>query len=46
MKRKVKVKMNCIATLLVDQKKNGDLEIEEIKDIIDITGYEIIDFIY
>jgi len=42
MKKKVKVKMSCTATVIINEDVVGNQEIEEVEDVDDIDDFEVI----
>ena len=45
MKRKAKVKMSCTAIVYINESVNGDQEIEDVEDVLDIDEFEVVDII-
>lgn len=41
MKKRVKVKMTCYATVIIDEDITGNQEIEDVEDILDIDEFEV-----
>lgn len=41
-KKKVKVRMSCLAWVVVDEDVHGNMEIEDVEDIEDIDEFEVI----
>lgn len=46
MKRKMKVKMSCTATVYVNEDVNGNQEIEEVEEVTDIDEFEVVSILY
>lgn len=42
LKKKVKVRMSCLAWVVVDEDVHGNMEIEDVEDVEDINEFEII----
>lgn len=42
LRKKVKVRMTCIAWVTVDENVRGDMKIENVEDIEDIDEFEVI----
>lgn len=43
MKKKVKVKMTCIATVYVTEDVVGNMEVDDIDEVDEIEDFEVID---